>query len=107
MSELSSNESGDQHATNLQASSSSTTVTASPNTAAGQTTAVVAELSQFLPYLKQLVALLIDANLNPTASASEFDKCLSDKSSLECIRKFINDPQTRNLIIQKLQTKGT
>ena len=61
---------------------------------------VAADPAQFIPYMRQLVVVLLDV-----ANPNDFDKCLNDKSSMECVRKFISDAQTRNLIVQKYHTK--
>lgn len=80
------------------------TAPVTPGATGAATTAQAADMAQFVPYLRQLVAVLIDAGA--AATSSELERCLADKSSVECVRKFIADPQTRNLIVQKYQTKG-
>jgi hypothetical protein len=64
---------------------------------------VVADINAFTKYLKQVIPVLLDSsNVNNV----EFDKVLNEKSSVECIKKFIGDPQVRSLMIQKLLAKG-
>lgn len=112
MSELSTNEmtTGGGHdpgllnTPNVNSSNTATTPSSATSTTGGPqapaAALVAADPAQFVPYLRQLVTVLIDANPN------DFEKFLNDKSCLECVRKFITDPQTRNLIVQKYQSKG-
>jgi hypothetical protein len=64
----------------------------------------VADIQEFIQYLKQFVPVLLDANC---LSISEFEKCMNEKAYVDCIKKFMSDPQTRSLVIQKVLTKGS
>lgn len=64
----------------------------------------IADHSAFIQYLKQFIPALLDANL--ASATAEFEKCLNEKSSVECIKKFLSDQQCRTLIIQRFYTKG-
>ena len=68
-----------------------------------QTSVQIADINAFIKYLKQFVPVLLDANFT---SINDFDKCLNDKSSVECIKKFLGESQVRTLIIQRFLTKG-
>ena len=63
----------------------------------------VADINSFVSYLRSLVPVLLDAT--PT-SMNEFDKIVTDKSSIEALKKFLGDSQVRNLILQKFIIKG-
>ena len=77
--------------------------TASPQAGAGAPAAAVADVHAFISYLKQFVPVLLDAN---SSSATEFEKCLCEKPSIEVIKKFLSEAQVRTLIIQKFIIKG-
>jgi hypothetical protein len=70
-----------------------------PGTTGGQ----VADLGQFIGYIKQFVPVLLDTS---SLSNLEFEKTLGEKTNVECCKKFLGDPQTKNLIFQKFFTKG-
>jgi hypothetical protein len=63
----------------------------------------VADLNQFVNYIKQFVPVLLDTS---PISNLDFEKSLEDKSNVECLRKFLADPQIKNLIFHKFFTKG-
>lgn len=106
MSELSSNDNSSSNDTSGAASAATGGggggTPAAPGTATAAT-AQIADMGSFLKYLKQVVSVLVDIN---QASLNEFEKTINDKSNAEYIKKFLGDPQTRNLIIQKYQIKG-
>ena len=64
---------------------------------------VVADINAFTKYLKQVIPVLLDSS---DVNNVEFDKIFNEKSSVECIKKFIGDPQVHSLIIQKFLTNG-
>lgn len=64
---------------------------------------IVADYNSFVNFLKQFVPILLDSSAGTT---TDFEKALQDKSSIDCIKKFINEAQCRSLIIQKFYTKG-
>jgi hypothetical protein len=93
------NTSTSPHATQNIVGSASTSSTG----ASGSANVQLVDLGAFVIYLKQFVPALLDAS---GSSIGEFDKCLSEKSSIECIKKFIAESQVRTLIIQKYLAKG-
>lgn len=76
---------------------------ASTTTTTSTSTGHIADHTAFINYLKQFIPAILDAN---STSTIEFEKCLNEKSSTECIKKFLGDPQVRTLIIQRFYTKG-
>ena len=85
--------------------SPASTSTPNPSSTASATvvTGQVADVNAFIIYLKQLLPALLDSSL---ASMGEFEKCASEKSNIDVIKKFIGESQVRTLIIQKLISKG-
>ncbi len=75
----------------------------SPGLNVSQDRVAVADFQEFVQYLKQFVPVLLDANC---LSISEFEKCLSEKANVDCIKKFMSDSKTQSLVIQKCLTKG-
>ena len=68
----------------------------------GTQPASIADHVAFINYLRQFIPALLDANL---ASLPELEKCFNEKSSIECIKKFLGDGQCRTLIIQRFTLK--
>lgn len=68
----------------------------------GTQPASIADHIAFINYLRQFIPALLDANL---ASLPELEKCFNEKSSIECIKKFLGDGQCRTLIIQRFTLK--
>jgi hypothetical protein len=66
-------------------------------------TGQVADFGLFVNYIKQFVPVLLDTS---SASNVEFEKILGERSNVECLKKFLSDPQTKNLIFQKFFIKG-
>ena len=63
----------------------------------------VVEVSTFANYLRRVVPVLLeDADDTPEGLIH----ALKDKSSIECIRKFLSDAQVPALAIHRLSTKG-
>ena len=67
------------------------------------TAAIAADPYAFIKYLRQFVPALLDAN---SAGGADFEKCLSEKNNVECIKKFLGESQVRTLIIHKFLSKG-
>lgn len=66
------------------------------------------DVSNLTRYLRRAVPSLLDDNEDgDSAAENAFAKCLNDRVSQENIRKFIADPQTPALLIQKEIQKGT
>ena len=63
----------------------------------------VADINNFLKYLRRAVPVCLEED---AVSSPAFETALADKSNLESIRKFISDPQTRAIFIQRNSTKG-
>ena len=62
-----------------------------------------AEVSDFCNYLKRTVGFHIEDNEDTPKSLTD---CLKEADSIEYIRKFIRDPQTSTLFIQRISVKG-
>lgn len=63
----------------------------------------VADHTLFLEYLCRVVPALLEDRDSATASLKT---SLVEKAHTECIKKFISDPQTPALLIQRSSTKG-
>jgi hypothetical protein len=50
-----------------------------------------------MKYLTKLVSVLLDANF---LFIHEFEKCLSEKANVDCIKKFTLDPKTQSLAVK-------
>ena len=89
--------------------STSANATLSPPTTTGNqqqqsaNTGQVADLSQFINYIKQFVPVLLDTS---SVSNIEFERVLNEKSNGDYLKKFLADPQTKNLIFTKFYAKG-
>ena len=62
-----------------------------------------ADVNNFLKYLRRAVPVCFEED---NTSSPALETALADKSHLEAIRKFISDPQTRAIFIQRSSTKG-
>ena len=63
----------------------------------------VIEVPLFANYLRRAVPVLLeDAEDTPEALV----RSLKEKSSVDCMRKFLGDPQVPVLLIQRLSSKG-
>lgn len=62
-----------------------------------------ADVSTLVAYLKAVIPALLEENnqIHPS-----FQRLLTDGPSLERMRKFISDPQTKALLIQRSSVKG-
>ena len=69
-----------------------------------QVQVALADVNNFLKYLRKVVPVCLEEDV---VSSQAFETALGDKSHHEAIRKFISDPQTRALIIQRSSTKGS
>lgn len=63
----------------------------------------VADHTLFLEYLCRVVPALLEDRDSATATLKT---SLVEKSHTECIKKFISDPQTPALLIQRSSNKG-
>ena len=63
----------------------------------------VIEVSAFANYLQRVVPVLLE---NADDTPQELFMALKDKQSIECMKKFISDPQIPCLLVQRLTTKG-
>lgn len=65
----------------------------------------LADVGSFVSYLSKFVPILLNARQTLAAeSYSDFEKFLNDSYNIETVRKFLNDPQTRTLVIHKQST---
>lgn len=62
------------------------------------------DVAAFSDYLRKVVPLLLD---DEDQNLKAFKAAVSDKQNIEAIKKFINDPQTPTLLIQRVGGKGT
>lgn len=62
-----------------------------------------ADVNNFLKYLRRAVPVCLEED---ALSSPALETALTEKSHLEAIRKFISDPQTRAIFIQRSSTKG-
>jgi len=82
-------------------------VDGNPNTPTGTintpSTAIVslADLDIFVSYLKRVCAPILDSSLENT---NDIERLFSDRSSTDCIKKFISDPQCQTLLVSKTIT---
>ena len=63
----------------------------------------VADVNNFLKYLRKAVPVCLEEDV---VTSQAFETALGDKAHQEAIRKFISDPQTRAIFIQRSSTKG-
>ena len=63
----------------------------------------VADITEFLVYLRRVVPVLLDDD-DPDLAALQ--KAVSDKQTVEVIKKFLGDSQCPTLLIQRTSTKG-
>ena len=62
-------------------------------------------IGPFILYLSKFVPLLLNSHhLIADNMSLDFEKFLNEKNSTDLIRKFLSDPQTRTLVIQKQTT---
>lgn len=87
--------SSDQTTTGLLNNSPQTTIVQSSSSQ-------VADTKLFINYLRQLISVLLECSIE---SSNELEKCLNEKSTIECVKKFISESQVRSLVIHKFITK--
>lgn len=63
----------------------------------------VAEVEKFVVYLCRCAPVLLEDQVEPSPG---FKVALADRQHTEQIRKFLSDPQTPALLIQRSSTKG-
>ena len=68
-----------------------------------QVQVALADVNNFLKYLRRAVPICLEED---AVSSPAFEAALGDKAHQESIRKFISDPQTRAIFIQRSSTKG-
>ena len=66
-------------------------------------TQVVIEVSAFANYLRRVVPVLLE-DIDDTPEA--LNNALKDKTAIECMKKFLSDPQTPVLVIERQASKG-
>ena len=62
------------------------------------------EVPSFLSYLKRIVPVLLDDE-DPNLKALQ--NAVTDKNHVEAVKKFLTDPQTLSLIVQRPSVKGS
>lgn len=68
-----------------------------------QVQVAIADVNNFLKYLRKAVPVCLEEDV---VTSQAFETALGDKAHQEAIRKFISDPQTRAIFIQRSSTKG-
>lgn len=68
-----------------------------------QVQVALADVNHFLKYLRRAVPVCLEEDV---VTSPAFEAALADKGHQEAIRKFISDPQTRAIFIQRNSTKG-
>jgi hypothetical protein len=63
----------------------------------------VADPDKFVTYLERCVPVLLD---DCDGTSASFKAALSDRNNVEQIKKFLSDPQTPTLLVQRSSTKG-
>ena len=66
-------------------------------------TQAVIEVSSFANYLRRVVPVLLE---NADDTPQELLVALKDKQSIDCMKKFLSDPQIPCLLVQRLTAKG-
>lgn len=61
----------------------------------------LADLDTFVNYLKRVCAPILDASLENT---NDIERLFTDRASIDCIKKFISDPQCQTLLVSKTIT---
>lgn len=71
--------------------------------ATGDQVAQAVDVQVLVQYLRAVVPALLeeDDSLHPS-----FKQCLQDATQVEKLRKFITDPQTKAVLIQRASVKG-
>jgi dynein heavy chain 1 len=64
----------------------------------------VTDVSAFANYLRRVVPVLLE---NGDDTPEALVAALKDKSAVECMRKFLGDPQIPCLLVQRATSKGT
>ena len=66
-------------------------------------TQAVIEVSVFANYLRRVVPVLLEeADDTPAALVA----ALKDKNAIDCMKKFLSDPQVPVLFVQRVSSKG-
>ena len=64
---------------------------------------VLVEVSAFANYLRRVIPVLLeDVDDTPAPLVA----ALKERSAVECMKKFISDPQVPTLLIQRIAIKG-
>ena len=63
----------------------------------------VIEMSAFSNYLRRVVPVLLE-DVDDTPAA--LNTALKERSSVDCMKKFLSDPQATVLIVQRHSSKG-
>lgn len=63
---------------------------------------VIVDFDAFSNYMRKAIQIFFEEEFIPPA----FNVALEERSTQECIRKFISDPQVQSLYIQRCSSKG-
>lgn len=65
-----------------------------------QSQAALVDVTDFTTYLRRVIPPILDDQSDTLSNA------LKEKTTLECLKKFIGDPQVPTLMVQRLALKG-
>ena len=63
----------------------------------------LADVDHFLKYLRRAVPICLEED---AVQSPAFEAALADRNHLEAVKRFIGDPQTRAIFIQRSSSKG-
>lgn len=63
---------------------------------------VIVDESAFTNYIRKTIQIFFEEEFIPQS----FNIALEERSTQECIRKFLSDPQVQSLYIQRCSSKG-
>lgn len=64
----------------------------------------IMDVAVFVDYLKKTVSTILHGD--KSATSPMLDMAFEDNANLECIKKFLSDPNTATLFVQKSVLKG-
>lgn len=68
-----------------------------------ETVVAVAEVPQVTRYLLRITSVMLEDDDDPSV---ELQTAFKNSHNIEMIRKFVTDPQTKSVLIQRCATKG-
>ena len=80
--------------------SNSSTSTGNSNTSSTSNVSL-ADLDTFVTYLKRICTPMLDSSFENT---NDIERLFTNQSSIDCIKKFISDPQCQTILVSKAIT---